>query len=194
MSYQIPPQNPSSPNNNPDSDQIYEYANQIDDSSNIEEILSNTGFKRRVIAHQSPEQPLSAEKQLNTEGNRSLTGDGSPRSGELIVNVSETPAFMGMSYSGGDEGALLDLKFIINEAKKSEGRIFGSKDLKYVKYKKIGDDNFRYVDSNVMNIRIEDDAYDLGVEFSDVNSRFNRIPTKVRKTSNQALEIGLTTS
>jgi len=41
-----------------------------------------------------------------------------------------------------------------------------------------------------MNLRIEDDAYDIGVEYSDSNSRFNRIPTKVRKTSNQALEIG----
>lgn len=42
-----------------------------------------------------------------------------------------------------------------------------------------------------MNIRIEDNEYDLGADYSDVNNRFNRIPTKVRKTSNHALEIGL---
>jgi len=127
MSYQIPPQNPSSPNNNLDPDQFYEYSNQADDQVSIEQILSNTGFKRRAIVHQSPEQPGSAEKALNTEGNRSINGEGSPRSSEFVVNVSETPAFMGMSYSGGDDGALSDLKFIINEAKKSEGRLFGSK-------------------------------------------------------------------
>jgi len=129
MSYQIPSQNPSTPPNDSNGDQDYEYAPKSEEPVFTQ---SKHGFKRRAINHQNNNQQ-SIETTDNNEDvlivetqNQIVFGEGSPRSAELIVDVSEKSGYMGMSYPGGDDSGMFNLRYIINEAKRSEGRMYES--------------------------------------------------------------------
>jgi len=128
MSYQIPSQNPSTPPDDTNTDQDYEYAPKSDEPVFIQ---NTQGFKRRAINSQNNNQPTietdeNDDNVLVVDAPQPVFTDGSPRSVELIVDVSEKSGYMGMSYPGADDNGMFNLRAIINEAKRSEGRFYGS--------------------------------------------------------------------
>ena len=126
MSYQIPSQNPSTSPNDTNPDQDYEYAPKSDEPIFIQ---NKQGFKRRAINSQNNNPPTIETNErddnaLIVEPQKDVFTEGSPRSAELIVDVSEKSGYMGMSYPGGDDSGMFNLRYIISEAKRSEGRFY----------------------------------------------------------------------
>lgn len=192
MSYQIPSQNPSTPPNDMNTDQDYEYAPKSDEPVFIQ---NKQGFKRRAINSQNNNlQPLETnEKDDNVfivEAQNAVFTEGSPRSAELIVDVSEKSGYMGMSYPGADDSGMFNLRAIINEAKRSEGRFYERIEIFYKRNNVLDDGNYGDNENNDMNIMIQDDGQEAEEEEEPERHRFERVPSKIRKTENQGVEIG----
>jgi len=183
MSYQIPSQNPSSPPNDTNVDQDYEYTPKSEEPTIPQ---SKHGFKRRAINPQNNNQQSleindKDENVLVVEAQRDVFTEGSPRSAELIVDVSEKSGYMGMSYPGGDDSGMFNLRLIINEAKRSEGRLYEN------------EMNYGENEHNDMNIMIQDEEQEIEEDDERERHRFERVPSKIRKTENQGVEIDFTT-
>ncbi len=97
-------------------DFVYEYGASKEESEITEQLVSQTGFKRRAIVKDE-------DHIVNEYSNKALNEDENKNfaiSSDLIVNVSESPAYLGVNYPGINEDRLFDIQLIIDEAKKSE--------------------------------------------------------------------------
>lgn len=183
MSYQSSQHTYSSSSN--DYEHSYGYEDQ---DIEVQVLPTKANFKRKTITHNTELISVNEQEEDAWDANV-YAQEVSPRSGGVIVNFSEKSSLLGMSYPGPEDGSLHSLKYIINEAKRAEGHLFPSKSLNVngIFYILGGE----YNEDGEMNIEVYEAAPEIKGEYPEEKGRFNRVPTRIRKTSNQALEIGI---
>lgn len=135
MSYQVPPRDALLQQSMTDYTPSYEYSGHQDDAVIIQKGPAKGGFVRRIIAQ--PDSGLFSVDETNAMTfNSTAPGliEGDPQSGCVVVNFSDRTDFYGMEAQSSEDGSMQNLRYIINEAKRAEGRLFTSKILALLVY------------------------------------------------------------